>query len=481
MEGKAKVVVILGATGAGKSRLAIDLAHHFPAEIVNADSMQVYQGLDVLTNKVPDHERKGVPHHLLGTVNPNEEFTSKHFRDRAIQIIDSIISRKRLPIIVGGTNYYIQALVSKYLVDDVIDAGDEDLKISEGPFDSCGYTGRGDNQNKGCSRVVCNESNPFDRLKVIDPVAANRLHPNDIRKINRYLDIYEEKGTPPSKIFQGEKSENWGREASFRYDCCFLWVDASLPVLDKYVEQRVDAMVEDGLLKEVSGFYDPKADYTRGLRQAIGVREFESFFTVSPPDSKLVVLGSEEPTNCRPNADSVNVNVETKTVATTEKTGDCHEIAEVNKNRHKILLDVAIKRMKANTCRLVRQQKRRLNRLRTFYGWKLHQLDVTKVLETTGSESLEFWKTMVVDTSINLVKTFLFENANASKEKEKDAVRVDSTYTDEVRDLWTQYVCEYCDRVLRGAHEWKQHNLGRAHRRQVLRLKKKLSEKNVQA
>ncbi|KAH9315288.1 hypothetical protein KI387_023915, partial [Taxus chinensis] len=179
---KEKVLVILGATGSGKSRLAIDLAHHFPAEILNADSMQVYQGLDVLTNKVPFHERKGVPHHLLGTINSNKEFTSKDFRDMAIPIIDSIISRNCLPIIVGGTNYYIQALVSSYLVDDVMEVGDEDLKRSKIPFNVCSFAGRGGNQNKRCTGIVCNESNPFDRLKEIDPVAANRLHPNDVRR-----------------------------------------------------------------------------------------------------------------------------------------------------------------------------------------------------------------------------------------------------------------------------------------------------------
>ncbi|CAH1441714.1 unnamed protein product [Lactuca virosa] len=112
---KPKVVVIMGATGSGKSRLAIDLASQFPIEIINADSMQVYEGLDVLTNKVPIHDQKGVPHHLLGTISPMVEFTAKDFRDSAISLINAITSRNHLPVIVGGTNYYIQALVSRFL------------------------------------------------------------------------------------------------------------------------------------------------------------------------------------------------------------------------------------------------------------------------------------------------------------------------------------------------------------------------------
>ncbi|KAK2994411.1 hypothetical protein RJ640_009638, partial [Escallonia rubra] len=87
---KPKVLVIMGATGAGKSRLAVDLASYFPIEIINADSMQVYQGLDVLTNKVPLHDRKGVPHHLLGTISPNVEFTAKDFRDTAVPQFDDL-------------------------------------------------------------------------------------------------------------------------------------------------------------------------------------------------------------------------------------------------------------------------------------------------------------------------------------------------------------------------------------------------------
>ncbi|PNX85327.1 tRNA dimethylallyltransferase 2-like protein [Trifolium pratense] len=86
-EQRPKVVVITGPTGSGKSKLAVDLASHFPIEVINADSMQVYSGLDILTNKLPFSEQNGVPHHLLGTVNPNFEFTAKAFRDSAIPFI----------------------------------------------------------------------------------------------------------------------------------------------------------------------------------------------------------------------------------------------------------------------------------------------------------------------------------------------------------------------------------------------------------
>ncbi|KAF3945200.1 hypothetical protein CMV_028396 [Castanea mollissima] len=192
-EEKAKVVVIMGPTGSGKSRLAIDLATYFPIEIINADSMQVYHGLDVLTNKVSLNDQKGVPHHLLGTISPNLEFTAKDFRDSVIPLINDILLRNCMPVIVGGTNYYIQALVSAFLLDD--SAEDMDEGCLSGPL--------GDEQtDKELDFGRDSSDYSYDHLKDIDPVAANRIHPNNHRKISQYLNLYSRSGVPPSKLFQ---------------------------------------------------------------------------------------------------------------------------------------------------------------------------------------------------------------------------------------------------------------------------------------
>lgn len=198
VEEKPKLVVIMGPTGSGKSRLAIDLASNFPIEIINADSMQVYQGLDVLTNKVPLHEQKGVPHHLLGTISPNVEFTAKDFRDSAIPLINDILSRNCIPVIVGGTNYYIQALVSPFLLDD--SAEDTDESCLHGPPAE-------EQQDNELDFGSNNLDYSYDHLKDIDPVAANRIHPNNHRKISQYLNLYARSGVPPSKLFQEKTAE----------------------------------------------------------------------------------------------------------------------------------------------------------------------------------------------------------------------------------------------------------------------------------
>ncbi|KZV20770.1 Isopentenyltransferase 5 [Dorcoceras hygrometricum] len=108
---KDKVVIVMGATGTGKSRLSIDLAVRFDGEIINSDKIQVYRGLDVITNKVTEEECRGVPHHLIGIVDPDEDFTAEDFVYHATAAADAITRRGRLPIIAGGSNSYIKALI----------------------------------------------------------------------------------------------------------------------------------------------------------------------------------------------------------------------------------------------------------------------------------------------------------------------------------------------------------------------------------
>ncbi|KAK8598670.1 hypothetical protein V6N13_094633 [Hibiscus sabdariffa] len=451
---RSKVVVVMGPTGSGKSRLAIDLAAHFPIEIINADSMQVYQGLDVLTNKVPLHDQKGVPHHLLGTVSSDVEFTAKKFRDSAIPIISDILSRNHLPVIVGGTNYYIQALVSSFLLDESAEDMPQ-IYSSDHP---------GNEQTDHILDVLSDSCNySYDLLKELDPVAANRIHPNNHRKINQYLSLYARSGVVPSKLFQGKAAENWGRFDNSRYSCCFLCVDAALPVLDQYVEHRVDCMVDAGLPDEVYDIYNPNANYTIGLRQAIGVREFENFFQAYFSGNMDDEMGDS--------SDGTSLKLSTRTDDELFKENIRGILNSTSDNPQKILLEEAIGKVKLNTKRLVRRQKRRVNQLQTLFGWSISYVDAT---EPISKKSDECWAGQVVGPSVEIIRSFLDEDYSrgwrVSDEESK-------TVTDIVqRDLWTQYVCKACgDRILRGAHEWEQHKQGRGHRKRVSSLRKSQS------
>ncbi|XP_076045086.1 uncharacterized protein LOC143027609 [Oratosquilla oratoria] len=129
------IVVVLGATGAGKSKLALEIASRFNGEIISADSMQVYKGLDIVTNKVTEEEQSLVKHHLLDFVDPLSRYTVVDFRDKALPIIEDLLHKGVMPVIVGGTTYYIESLLWKVLVDS-----DGDGKESQVPG---GYVGGG--------------------------------------------------------------------------------------------------------------------------------------------------------------------------------------------------------------------------------------------------------------------------------------------------------------------------------------------------
>ncbi|KAK0605539.1 hypothetical protein LWI29_027926 [Acer saccharum] len=450
VEEKPKLVVIMGPTGSGKSKLAIDLASHFPIEIINADSMQLYQGLDILTNKLPLQDQNGVPHHLLGTVSPNVEFTSKEFRDSAIPIINEILSRNHIPVIVGGTNYYIQALVSPFLLDDSAEDMDE----------SCPSDLLGDEQTDLEPDFGSDSAYGYENLKDLDPVAAKRIHPNNHRKISQYLSLYARSGVLPSKLYQGKAAENWGRVDNFRFNCCFISTDVATPVLDQYVEQRVDSMIDAGLLHEVYDIYNVNADYTRGLQQAIGVREFEDFLKVylsTGRNSKTT-----EPTGA--SCCLASTDKDDKTLKEYMR----EILNSSNNNQLKVLLEGAIDKVKLNTRRLVRCQKRRVNRLQTLFGWNIHYVDATESISCKSDES---WASQVVGPAVEIIRTFLSEEDERSVSNLMGPKDISVKSTE--RDLWTQYICKACgDRVLRGAHEWEQHKQGRRHRKRMSHLRK---------
>ncbi|KAF9591162.1 hypothetical protein IFM89_002117 [Coptis chinensis] len=248
--------------------------------------------------------------------------------------------------------------------------------------------------------------------------------------------------------------QNWGRADDFRYDCCFICLDASVNVLDQYVEQRVDCMIDAGLLNEVYDIFTLHADYTRGLRQAIGVREFEDFLKCYLVDKFFYA-----------NADG---NFQLSTKENNMLKENLKTILDCNDSQQKVLLVEAISKLKTNTKRLVRRQRRRLNRLQTLFGWELHYVDTSEALLGKSHDS---WARKVIEPSIDVVKFNLYEKGCLVSDF-KIRNSVESQILDK-RDLWTQHICEPCgNRLLRGAHEWEQHKQGRGHRKRILGLRK---------
>lgn len=212
-------------------------------------------------------------------------------------------------------------------------------------------------------------------------------------------------------------------------------MDASLPVLDRYVEQRVDCMMHEGLLNEVYDIYNLNAVYTRGLRQAIGVREFEPLLRT------CVVKDMHERERELTEGSSIEKG----------ETLFNHNLMELvrssSNTESTILLEEAIEKVKLNTRRLIRRQKRMLSRLQTLFGWNIHYVDST---ESISSKSEDVWTRQVVESAVKIVKSFLSENGTIFGTSNDTGMKIIQ------RDLWTQYICKACgDRVLRGFHEWE--------------------------
>jgi tRNA A37 N6-isopentenylltransferase MiaA len=183
-DSRPRILVVIGPTGSGKSQFAVDVAKlHGNAEILNCDVIQMYRGLDVASAKASKDERGGIPHHLMSFLQPQETFTVRDFKHMADEAIKDIAGRGKLPIIVGGTMYYVQSLIRDSLLEE-----DEAALAESKSVDPTSLT----NTTAAASTnvpVPAPVYTPYDRLCRVDPVMARRLHPNDHRKIQRALEV----------------------------------------------------------------------------------------------------------------------------------------------------------------------------------------------------------------------------------------------------------------------------------------------------
>ena len=240
------IILIVGPTAGGKTEISLRLSEELPqrGECLCVDSMQVYRGMDIGTAKPTPAEQQRVPHHLLDLVEPHEPFTVDHWLARSEPVIRDIRSRGLHPILVGGTNLYIQAFLSGMM---------------EGPAP--------DDQLRAALEASPGEE-LRTRLEQVDPEAAERIHPNDRRRTIRALEVYELTGSPISSR-QGQ----WSRPAS-RTDTILLGLNYPAEVINPRINARVRRMMDDGLLEEVSrlhheGVLGPQAIEALGYRQLV--------------------------------------------------------------------------------------------------------------------------------------------------------------------------------------------------------------------
>ncbi|TMW60733.1 hypothetical protein Poli38472_000775 [Pythium oligandrum] len=427
-----KVLVIVGTTGAGKTKLSIDLAKAVGGEIINSDAMQMYRGLDIATAKITEQEKEGVPHHLFDIVEPSGRCDVLEYKRRALSAIDDILARGKVPIIVGGTMYYTQSILWKsQLLDDV-------------PV-------------KPDAHVIDDNATPeeiYAKLREVDPVMASRWHVNQVRRVRRSLEVFYQTGIRHSELIARQEEQKKNTEKYF--DACAFWINCSKPVLADRLAKRVEKMMDTGLVDEITRLRadvklnppkyptsgvtdgdesdgdDATEDHTVGILQAIGYKEFAPYLDA----------------------------LEARERAATEE----EESAEVKADRDQEiskLLDSCIDQLNAATRQYARRQLSWIRNRFVTRNIPVYQVD---------SSDVSKWEDIVAKPAIEIAQSFLtgepMTQFKSLQEAEPDKYAPIS-HDDKYRETF----CEICgNRKFIGKSQWEMHLRSKGHKYHLKRI-----------
>lgn len=245
---KTDIIVVAGATASGKTSLAIELAERQNGEIVGADSMQIYKYMDIGSAKPTAEERARVKHHLIDFLDPRKDWSVADYTAAAHKVIADIASRSKMPVMAGGTGLYINSVI-----DDVsFGEADTDYKIREELQEIA--------DREGGSRLI-------EILNEFDPVSANRLHPNNVRRVIRAIEFYRVTGIPISK------HQEMTKQTETRYNPIMFTIEWDREVLYERINRRVDIMLEEGLIDEVRSLLEMGCTRDMNSMKGIGYKE----------------------------------------------------------------------------------------------------------------------------------------------------------------------------------------------------------------
>ena len=244
---KPTVYVICGPTASGKSRLAIELAKKINGEIISADSMQIYKDMNIGTAKVDNDEMEGINHYLLDFVYPDTRYSVSEFKRDAEHAIDEILKNEKTPIVVGGTGLYIDSLIYG------IEFQDEEIDLE--------YRERLNQiaEADGLEKL-------YEEAKRIDPEAMEKISRNDRKRIIRVLEIYQKTGKTKTE------QEKESRSKDVKYNFKVFAIDMDRDILYRRIEQRVDKMIEEGLIEEVQNLLSKYSEFPTAM-QGLGYKE----------------------------------------------------------------------------------------------------------------------------------------------------------------------------------------------------------------
>lgn len=246
---KKPLIVLTGPTAVGKTALSISLAKAVNGEIISADSMQVYKGMDIGSAKIMPDEMDGVTHYLIDVLEPSEEFNIVKFQELAKIAMEEIYAKGKIPIIAGGTGFYIQSVLYDITFEENEDSKEYRTYLEE--IASC----------------KDGEKKLFAMLKEKDPKSAQSIHENNVKRVIRALEFFEETGTPIS-----EHNEEQRKKES-PYNFCYFVLNDNRDILYNNIEKRVDIMFDKGLIEEVKMLH--KEGYTKDMvsMQGLGYKE----------------------------------------------------------------------------------------------------------------------------------------------------------------------------------------------------------------
>ncbi|KAJ1329898.1 tRNA dimethylallyltransferase [Microdochium nivale] len=418
------LVAVMGTTGTGKSDLAVDLAVRFNGEVINADAMQMYKGLPIITNQISEPEQRGIPHHLLATIDHCEPtWTVTYFAREARRVISEIRSRGKLPIVVGGTHYYINSL----LFDDTIVAAAE-LEDDERQLRTHDETSSQFPILDEATDVI------YRRLQEVDPAMAERWHPDDRRKIKRSLEIFLSTGKRASDIYAQQKAGRATAECTPEpWQALMFWVYSKPDVLSERLNKRIDKMEQRGLMDEVRKLAadldyrtarGEEIDRTRGIWQSIGYKQMEPLL-----QAERSKAGPDD-----------------------------------------------LKRAKAEGLELMRiatrqYAKSQVKWLRSKTGYELKQKNALEYMFVVDSSDVENFSGNVLQPAADVLERFLDGKAlPAPQELSETARNVLAAFADistTPRTAIKSFRCEACNLTLVTEAQWKEHLTGRRHRRVI--------------
>lgn len=249
---KRPLVILTGPTAVGKTSLSLSLAKELDGEIVSADSMQVYRYMDIGTAKIREEERQGIPHHLIDVLDPWEDFNVVRFQKMAREALEEIWERGHIPIVTGGTGFYIQAL----LYDIHFTENNEDSSLRK---DLENYA-----RENGAEAL-------HSRLEEVDEKAASQIHFNNVKRVIRALEFYYQTGKKMSEHNEEE------RKRTSPYDFKYFVLNDEREHLYARINQRVDLMMEEGLVEEVQKLKEMGCDSALVSMQGLGYKEILSY------------------------------------------------------------------------------------------------------------------------------------------------------------------------------------------------------------